>query len=138
MRKLLALSAAVLLSAAACSDGGTGPSAEANIAGNYTLQTVNGNPLPWRPFVVGNDFVEITSGSGTVNADNTYSLRIDVRTSVDGQITMDPVTEVGTWTRNGNNVSFRSSDGSVANGTVTGNQISLTDQDGFVLVFRKT
>src|SRR5688500_1710711 len=74
MRRLALVLAAVvpLTLSGACGDDSTSP--EATIFGSYTLQTVNGNTLPWRFLVVGNDWAEITGGNGNINRDGTYSL----------------------------------------------------------------
>jgi hypothetical protein len=129
---LSALAATALL--AACGDSGTGPD-DTDIVGSYTLQTINGNAVPWR-LALGNDWFEITSGSGNINADGTFRLTYDWRASVSGQVDGDSEDLVGTYTRNGNAITFRDpSDGStVATGTISGRQLTVT-YEGDVLVF---
>jgi hypothetical protein len=140
MRQLAFVLAAVIslsILGACGDDDSTGPS-ESSIVGSYTLQTVNGNTMPWRFVVVGNDWIEITGGSGDINTGGTYSLTLNYRAMESGQTTTFSETSTGTYTRNGNAVSFTDgSDGSRANGTVSGNQISVTDEDGVVYVFRR-
>jgi hypothetical protein len=138
MRRLALVLAAVVPLALAGSCGGdsaTGPG-DTNIAGSYTLQSVNGNSLPWRPIVVGNDFFEITSGGASINADGTYSLTFNWRESISGQVSTGSESSVGTYTRNGNAITFTdASDGSTATGTISGRQISVTSEGVvFVLV----
>lgn len=119
---------------AACGGDSTGPD-ETNVVGSYTLQTVNGNNLPWRLLVVGNDWFEITGGSGSINADGTYSLTFSWRESESGQVSTGSESSVGTYTRNGNAITFRdASDGLTAIGTISGRQISVTSE-GVVFVF---
>jgi hypothetical protein len=118
----------------ACGGDSTGPD-ETNIVGSYTLQTINGNPLPWRPFVIGNDWFEFAGGSGSINPDGTYSLTFTWRESVDGVVDQGSESTVGTYTRNGNAITFRdATDNSTLVGTITGRQISVTSE-GVVLVF---
>jgi hypothetical protein len=118
---------------AACGDS-TGPG-DTNIVGSYTLQTVNGNRLPWRVIVIGNDFFEITGGGGNINADGTYSLTFNWRESVSGQEDTGSESSVGTYTRTGNTITFRdASDNSTATGTISGRQLTVTSE-GAVLVF---
>ncbi len=129
---LSALAGLALL--AACGGDSTGPG-ETNVVGSYTLQTVNGNNLPWRAIVIGNDWFEIASGSGSINADGTYSLTFNWRESIAGQTDEGSESSVGTYTRNGNAITFRdASDGSTASGTISGRQISVT-VEGVVLVY---
>jgi hypothetical protein len=128
---LSALAAIALL--AACGDSGTGPD-DTNIAGSYTLQTINGNSLPWR-LGGGNDWFEFTSGSGNINADGTFTLTYNWRESISGQVDAGSEPLVGTYTRNGNAITFtEASTGDTATGTISGRQISVTS-GGFVLVF---
>jgi hypothetical protein len=139
-RSFLSLLAGVALLAACGGDGGpTGPNPTTTvITGGYTLQTVNGNTLPWRFLVVGNDWAEITSGSGNINSDGTYSMRVNYRVRESGQESTFSETSTGTYVRNGNAITFTdAADGSRASGTVSGNQISVTDEDGIVYVFRR-
>jgi hypothetical protein len=128
---LSALAGLALLTA--CGDS-SGPG-ETDIVGSYTLQTMNGNALPWRAIVIGNDWFEFTSGSGSINADGTYSLTLNWRESTSGQIDSGAEPSVGTYSRNGNAITFTdASDGSTIVGTITGRQISITSE-GIVLVF---
>jgi hypothetical protein len=128
---LSALAALALI--AACGGDSTGPG-DTNIVGSYTLQTVNGNPVPWRAIVIGNDWFEIRGGSGSINADGTYSLTFHWRESVAGLPDEGSESSVGTYTRNGNAITFRDASGSTASGTITGRQISVTSE-GVVLVY---
>lgn len=135
MRRLILALGAVSLLACGGSDS-TGP--DGSIVGSYSLQTVNGNNLPWRFLVVGNDWAEITGGSGNINNGGTYSITFNYRVMETGQTTTFSETSIGTYVQNGNAVAFRDqTDGSTVSGTVTGSQISVTDQDGFVYVFRR-
>jgi hypothetical protein len=140
MRQLALVLAAVVplaLLGACGGDDSTGPG-ETNPVGSYTLQTVNGNTMPWRFLVVGNDWAEITGGTGNINNGGTYSLTFNYRTMESGQTSTFSETSAGTYVRNGNAITFTDgTDGSRATGTITGTQISVTDEDGIVYVFRR-
>jgi hypothetical protein len=134
---LLLVAFAPLAIFSACGgDDSTGPG-ETTIVGSYTLQTINGNTMPWRFLVVGNDWAEITGGTGNINNGGTFSVTYNYRVMEAGQTSTFSETSTGTYVRNGNAISFTASDGSRANGTITGTQISITDEDGFVYVFRR-
>lgn len=129
------LMVASLFTLGACGDS-TGPGG-GSITGTYKLQTVNGNPLPYVIVQVGSDKVEVSEGSLTLNADNTYSSRFTFRTTEGGQVTTETDTSVGTYTRNNNAITFTdSSDGETITGSVSGNTITFTEE-GLVLVFKK-
>jgi hypothetical protein len=130
---------AVLAVLTACrGDSGARTGPDDSIAGLYTLQTGNGNTLPWRFLVFGSDWSEITSGSVRLDSDGTYSIRFDYRLMESGQQSTFSETFGGTYVRSGNAVTFTdSSDGSTAPGVVSGNQISVRD-DGIVYVFRRS
>jgi hypothetical protein len=138
MRRFALVLAAVvpLTLSGACGDDSTSP--EATIFGSYTLQTVNGNTLPWRFLVVGNDWAEITGGNGNINRDGTYSLTGNFRVMESGQTSTFSETSTGTYARNGNTITFTDqSNGATASGTISGSQITVTDEGGVVYVFRK-
>ena len=65
--------AAVVLTASACSDDPSGPDA-LPIHGNYTLQSVNGRPLPLELFNLSGGVFIITQTGGKLimNADHTF------------------------------------------------------------------
>ena len=140
MRQLACILAAVVplsIFGACGDDEGTGPG-ESSIVGSYTLQTVNGNTLPWRYLVLGNDWAEITGGSGTINANGSYSLTANFRTMESGQTDTFSETSTGTYVRSGNAITFTASDGTRASGVISGTQITVTDEDGIVYVFRRS
>lgn len=120
---------------AGCSDS-TGPG-DGSVTGTFKLQTVNGNNLPAAVIQIGNDKVEITEGSITMNADKTYSSRIGIRVTEGGRTITNTEASTGTYARNNNAITFTDSDGEVNTGSLSGgNTITFTDE-GFVLVFKK-
>ncbi|MFQ5529285.1 MAG: hypothetical protein ACE5FP_02960 [Gemmatimonadota bacterium] len=121
---------------AACGDGlsiSTGPGG-ISIFGTYTLETVNGESLPFLAFQVGNDRLEIISGSVRLNSDATYTTSFIFEWSESG--TVIPVTESGTYTVAGNTIVFTDSLGTFT-GSISGNTLTVVDDDGATFVFRK-
>ncbi len=115
---------AVSIAITSCNDS-SGPEP---ITGIYTLRTVNAMPLP---FTVLSETsggvtskVEVTDGSVTLNADNSFASAIAVRQSVGSTATTTSTSTVGTYTAAGSAITFTGSDGSVtpatlASGTIT-------------------
>jgi hypothetical protein len=126
-------SVAIALALVACGDS-TGPT-EASIAGTYNLQSVNGLSVPLTVFQFGEDKLEITAGSLTLHANNTFSSQLTMRITEDGEVVTESDSATGTYTRNGNSLVF-AADGETITGTISGNTITVSD-DGLVLVFVK-
>jgi hypothetical protein len=91
---LLALAAA--LSLAGCGDG-TAP--EESIVGVYTLQTINGNLLPWIAFQDEIDHTEVLSGSITLEADGTFTDQTSYVFTIDGAAHQGQDLYTGTYTK---------------------------------------
>jgi hypothetical protein len=138
LRQRSCLSAlAVLAFLAACSGDPTGPNAD--ISGSYTLQSVNGNALPWMYLVFGGrDFDAIASGGGEINADGTYRLTLNFVQGRSEQRITSSGTTAGTYTRNGSAITFTDrTSGRRESGTVSGRQLSVTCHGGYMCVFRR-
>jgi hypothetical protein len=138
LRRRSCLSAlAVLAFLAACGGDPAGPNAD--ISGSYTLQSVNGNALPWRYLVFGGrDFEAIASGSGEINGNGTYSLAFNYLTGRGEQTFTSSGTTAGTYTRNGSAITFTDqTSGRQESGTVSGRQLSITCEGGYTCVFRR-
>lgn len=116
-RAALCCALALLQLTAACGGGDDAPNAPENIAGTYTMRTVNGNPPPATlvEFAdeTGSYKLEILSGSITLEQGGTFRESHTFRETIDGvvQPTEDEA-ESGTWVRDGNAVTLRSADGS--------------------------
>jgi len=141
MRRLVTLAlAAFSLAACGGSDKPAGPSA--SIAGTYTLQTVNGRSLPSTIFQVGNDKLEVTGGSVTMNENETFSGVTALRETVEGVVDDYSASCTGTYTRTGSTVAFAEAEsddcGGNYSGTWTsGNTLTVTFAPGIVAVFKK-
>lgn len=136
MRTLL-VALAVSALVVGCKDS-SGPGGEANIHGTYNLHMVNGQSLPFAVIVLGTEYrLEVSSGSLTVNADNTYALSTTLRETESGTTTTVTEASTGTWTRSNNAITFTDgSDGTSITGAAGNGTITVVDQ-GLTIVFRK-
>ena len=91
MRRIALLLAVVAL--AACNNDSTSPNG--SVVGNYSLRTVNGNPLPY----TFSDGSVLVSDQLTLNSNGTYT---DVATFSNA----NPTPEQGYWSINNNLISF--------------------------------
>ncbi len=131
---VLALSLALGLTATACSDS-TGPGA--SLAGTYSLQTINGQPLP---VVVENSaslYSEVVLAQLTINANGSYNSLTRYRDTYPGQspVLVDE-TFTGYWTLSGDQIVL-TEDGypnAPTYGQVSNNRITLSDF-GYTLVY---
>jgi len=123
----LALLAALTLAAGmtACSDS-TGP--EPTPVGTWTLVSISGSPLPFVLIQVGLDKLEVTAGRITINQDGTCSFSLTLRSTESGNVTTATETDVCTWTRNNNAMTFSYQDGTTASGSLSGDTLTLTTQ----------
>jgi hypothetical protein len=130
MKKLASL--AVLVLVASCGLFG-GDESSASIVGTWTLQSVNGDPLPAN-IVEGQESFQITAGTAVVAGDNTFTYS----ETWDGQADLT----VGTWSQNGDTYTFNPTENvgeeTSSNGTVTlsGNTMTLTVVDAGVTYIR--
>jgi hypothetical protein len=131
--------AALFLAAfVACgSDSSTNPGA--NVAGNYSLRTVNGSQLPYTLSSSGVNKLEITDDVVIINDGGTYTESGHTRTTTSTGVTTQSVVDAGTYTLNGTAITFRSSvDGSSTFGTVSGSTLTIADVNaGISAVYSK-
>ncbi len=123
---VLALSIVLGLTATACSDS-TGPGA--SLAGAYTLQTINGAPLPVYINNSGNPSTEVVSERIVINADGSYSGVTRYRDTYLGQqpvLVDSPFT--GYWTLSGSEIVLTETDfpNDPTYGTISSNQMVLS------------
>lgn len=103
-RSLAAVAGVVTLAAlAACTDN-TAPSTRF-AGGSYSLQTVNGNGLPYS-YTSGSNTLTIQSDTYTLSNDGTYSEAINETISNGYSTSPASDAESGTWSQNGNAVVF--------------------------------
>ena len=118
---------------AACTDSQAPDSA----VGTFTLQSVDGKPLPLVLDESGNRKEELTAGSLTFSPDATYTLTLTQRVTQAGLVTSSTETRTGTWTESGPQVRLFPSDvQTMRNATRLGDSLTLTDLNQ-TLVFRR-
>jgi len=119
----------LVLGLVACGDDVLGPE---DIAGTYTLQSINGQSLPWAEAGV-----EVTAGSITLNQSMTCSRSITATMTDGGTVVTITDTDVCTHTFVNGVIAFTwDSDGSTQSGSIVGSQLTI-NLDGDVLIFRK-
>lgn len=108
-----------LVLVAACGGGRDTSTAPKQIAGTYNLATINGAapPVPVYYDIAGNLTEEIIAASYTVNANGTFSDFATVRVTENRTVTTRSETCAGTFTQNGNTLSFAEA----PSGTACGN-----------------
>lgn len=118
----------------ACGDDATGLD---DIAGTYTLQTVDGEGLPAVLEEVGTIFLlEITAGSTTLNQDMTCSVVSMFRVTDNGVATNETVTDACTYTFDSGAVTLDVEGLDSASGSITGSTLTVTS-DEVVFVYLK-
>jgi hypothetical protein len=134
MRKLITL--VLLVGAAACGfDTSTAPLV-GDLAGSYSLLSMNGNPLPF--VIVSNDTtVSIDADVLTLTSAGDWNETVSYRQTVgSAPTTNESLSLSGVWTRSGNQLNFRTSAGLLYIGTATETTLTLTDA-GFSYVFTR-
>ena len=106
------------------------------LSGAYTLESVNGQNLPFSETILGITF-EITAGQLNLNSNSTWSVSITTSVTEGPTTVIDIDTESGTFTLvEPNTIRFTDTDGDVFAGTRDGNNITFTF-GGDTLTFRK-
>src|SRR4051794_14186705 len=107
-----------LVLAACGSDSSTSPT---NVAGTWTLQTINGSSLPFVVSQSGADKSEILGDVITISGAGTFTESTTIRTTLSGTTTTQSIPDTGTYTVKGSTLTLRSSgDGSTGSGTWSG------------------
>jgi len=121
--------------------GGDSPTTPtpAQITGTYTLQSVNGQSLP---FVIQVETaalygITVTAGSTTLNQDMTASSSVTATYTDGATSTTTTVQDLGAYTYTGGAITVTwVSDGDSDSGSIVGSKLTLTD-DGNVFLFQK-
>lgn len=119
----------------ACGSDSSGPS-EPDWVGTYDLQTVEGTEVPAVILQVGNDVLEIVSGSVRMNEDQTFSTNATYRLTEGSEVTTSTDSQNGSFTKNGSAVRFNYSDGTQDTGSLNGKVLTITSE-GITFVFQK-
>jgi hypothetical protein len=105
-----------------------------NLNGSYSLQTINGQSLPFTFFQSATLRQEITADVFTAS-NGQFTEVTSERDTQNGTVSNFTTSDSGTYTVNGTAVTFTFfSDGSTGSGTISGNTFTLV-ATGFSLVF---
>ena len=138
MKKFFAVAMLSVLALTACSDS-SGPG-ENNIAGTYTLRTVNGSNVPFVIAQIGTTYkLEILSGSVVISSNGTYTETASLRETNGTTVTTEQENSNGTWTRVNNAITFRDAvDQTTVTASAGDNSLTLVDTESSItLVYRK-
>jgi hypothetical protein len=112
MKRLLLAIAIVGLFTPACGGKEDPVSPEGEIAGSYSLSTINNQPLPYALQVIGTTYkVEYLSDVITIKSDGTFTDEYIIRETNAGVVTLHPGSLTGTFTRVGIALTLKWSDG---------------------------
>jgi hypothetical protein len=128
----------------ACGSDSTGPS-NANVAGTYSLSTVDGSSLPFTVPNTGDNTEIVQSATITLTSDSTYSA---VASGTENGESTTIITDAGSYSVSGSQVTFTSSviQGGNYTGTVSGSTLTVSiigafvgsTNNSFSLAFTKT
>ena len=104
--------------------------------GTYQLQSIEGETLPVVLFEILDFRTEAVSGTLRLNSDETWDLTVNTRFTIEGVVTTEPISESGTYTLNGTTLTLTGGPGSVS-GSLIGDTLTITDEEGLVWVFVK-
>ena len=108
-----------------------------DIRGTWTLQTVNGAPLPYTTSGSGSNKTELVANTLTLYEGSTYSEMTQVRTTVNGQATTSTTTRDASYAIVMGGLVFNNNEGLPArNATLSGHTLTFTEA-GFTRVFAK-
>ena len=133
MRRLVVL---LTFAAAVACGGDSSTSPSATVPGTYTLQSINGAPLPFIYFQSGADKGEIVADTLILNDGGTWSESGTDRQTQSGQVTTQTITDGGTYTLSGNALTLVSAQFGPTNAAVANGTLTLTAQ-GVVGIYKK-
>ena len=112
-----------LIAAAACADA-TAPDLTP-YAGNYTLRTINGGPLPYAVLQAPDVKLEITADTIVLTTNGRFADLTHYRRARSTGIDFPADTLNGAWTVRGQTITFTAQAGDIFSGTITGTTFSL-------------
>ncbi|MEP6495656.1 MAG: hypothetical protein ABJF01_23435 [bacterium] len=126
-----------ILSAAGCGGDSTSPATQ-SIAGSWTLQSVNGSPLPFIVPETGTDQLEVLSDVIAISGTGSFTQTTSTRTTTNGVPTTQSVVDAGSYTLNGSAITMHfNSDGFTLTASWSGNTITTVTGDGLALVYKR-
>jgi hypothetical protein len=107
-----------------------------DVRGDYTLESVNGAPLPWRLLSFGPASTSVTAGTMTLNDGAQCRVSLTLTTTENGVVSSstDAVDCQYTFSRGAISVNYPN--GSVDTGLASASEVSLRS-DGTIFVFRR-
>ena len=130
-----AILAAALCAAAACGSDSPAAPTSTNVVGGWNLRTVNGTGLPYTVNQTATSKHELTALTFTATGDGKFTESDSYRDTNNGVVTLSSSNDSGTWTINGNAITFTfASDGLSDTATISGDVMTINDA-GVVLVF---
>lgn len=136
--RVLLLAGVITLPLGACDPKSTSSADASAAVGLYTLQTIDGLPLPAVVARQGSDSAQITQGSVTLDASTAFADITTLRVTQSGTVTTQDDGTSGTWTLAGRNVQFAPNDGSASYLMVWDGADQLTQvTSGFTLVYHR-
>lgn len=129
------LALALMIPLAGCDSGGpTEP--DADVGGTYTLETVNGQPLPFLLQQAGEDRLEVWSGYIRLDTDGRFEDNLTLRLVEDGEAEEIPEVLEGNWAVSGSSVTMTLDLGGAFTAQVQGDALTQVFNE-FTLVYRR-
>jgi hypothetical protein len=127
------LGLATMIVTACGSDTSTAPDA---VVGIWTMQSVNGSPLPYTVQLGGQTY-QILADQLTLRSSRTFTDEFTIQQPTEtGGVDFQTIPSSGTFAVNGNTVVFTYTDGSTETGTVSGESMTIAES-GFSAVYTK-
>lgn len=133
----VAAGALLLLAPIACG-GDSGPiGPEPSVAGTYTLRTVDGAPIPVTLSESGTYRLEVIGGRIVLDPEDTFATFTEFRETRGTEVSIEPVTVVGSYVVNGSNISMtNAATGGVVIANHAAGTLTLVDA-GLTIVYRR-
>lgn len=112
--------------------GGTGPNnPPATPAGNYTLNQIDSNTLPYKMYADTGYTLEVMSGSIAINANGKWVSKLTTRETVAGYASTYNDSTFGTWTAANGSASLTNAETTViSTATWTSADVTVSEVDG--------
>ena len=135
MRRLL-VSLALAATTFGCSSDSTVTQPLSEIAGSYSLASVNGKALPFTYAVSGADKAEVLDDVITLREDGRWSEVWHDRYTMNGVVTTEEMTDEGAFSRAGNRITLTSMHGGSLVVDVIDNKLTMSG-NGFSLIYSR-
>ena len=135
MRRLL-VSLALAATTVGCSSDQTVTPPIAEIAGSYSLATVNGKALPFTYAVSGADKAEVLDDVITLRADGGWTEVWHDRYTMNGVVTTEEMSDEGAFSRVGNRITLTSAFGGAIAADIVDGKITMSG-NGFSLIYAR-